>query len=181
MDGSPPDKAKPKQTPTERRARQRAANTGRAEKMHIARIADTAALPSAEPPRLNIGCSGWFYWDWKGGFYPTQMPTNQWFAHYADHFDTVEINASFYSWPTVAAVRKWAEPVRDRDFRFTVKVSELITHVRRFDDVRELILDFGYIADLLGPHMGCFLFQLPASFTYSPQRLDAIVRRCPAT
>ncbi|RYG98070.1 MAG: DUF72 domain-containing protein, partial [Alphaproteobacteria bacterium] len=56
-------------------------------------------LPGYDPPTLNIGCSGWFYWHLKGSFYPTQMSTKDWFAHYAAHFDTVELNAPFYSWP----------------------------------------------------------------------------------
>ncbi|RYY34991.1 DUF72 domain-containing protein, partial [archaeon] len=66
-----------------------------------------------------------------------------------------------------------AEP--SERFVYTVKVSELITHVERFEGVRDLVLDFGHIADLLGPRFGCFLFQLPPSFTYTPARLEAIV------
>ncbi|RVD58080.1 DUF72 domain-containing protein, partial [Mesorhizobium sp. M7A.F.Ca.ET.027.03.2.1] len=54
-----------------------------------------------------VGCSGWFYWKWRGNFYPVEMPTSEWFNRYAQQFDTVEINASFYSWPTVANVKSW--------------------------------------------------------------------------
>lgn len=56
-----------------------------------------------------------------------------------------------------------------------MKVCELIAHVRRFKGTKELIADFGYIADLLGPMMGCFLFQLPPSFHYTPGRLKSIL------
>jgi uncharacterized protein YecE (DUF72 family) len=103
------------------------------------------------------------------------MPTCDWFNHYADHFKTVELNAPFYSWPTPATVRGWIRQVGRRKFVYTVKASELITHVKRFAGTRTLIRDFGYIANLLGPRMGCFLFQLPPSFHYSGARLDRIL------
>lgn len=182
MDGNPVEK--PTLTPeekrakkAERRAKQRAANAMRAEKMHRARLADsdTGKPPSDRLPKLNIACSGWFYWDWKGLFYPSQMPTSDWFAHYAGHFPTVELNAPFYAWPTVNTVKTWLKQAANKDFIYTVKVCELITHIRQFEDVQGLIADFGYIADLLGERMGCFLFQFPASFRYSPDRLERIV------
>ena len=160
----------------ERRAKQRELNPLRAEKMHKARIeAGLARNDNDNLPALNIGCSGWFYWDWKGKFYPSQMPTSDWFAYYRSQFDTVELNAPFYAWPTVNTVKTWLKQIEDTDFVYTVKASELITHIRQFDDVKGLIEDFGYIADVLGPHMGCFLFQLPPSYHYSPERLDSIV------
>jgi uncharacterized protein YecE (DUF72 family) len=116
---------------------------------------------------FNVGCSGWFYWHWRRTFYPPALPTNQWFEHYAKYFKTVELNAPFYSWPTIAAVRAWVRQTGRGKFVFTVKASELITHVKRLTGTRPLIRDFGHIADLLGPKMGCFLFQLPPSFHYS--------------
>jgi uncharacterized protein YecE (DUF72 family) len=166
---------KPLSKRAERRAKQRAANPMRAEKMHKYRLEHPIAPVSAELPRLNIGCSGWFYWDWKGLFYPSQMPTSQWFPHYAETFDTVEINASFYSWPTVAGVKAWMKGLPQTPFVFTVKANELITHVRRFEDTAGLVEDFGYVADLLGEHMGCLLFQLPPSVKYDPELLRSIV------
>jgi uncharacterized protein YecE (DUF72 family) len=161
----------------ERRAKQRAANLGRAEKMRKARLADPDVNkpPSDNLPRLNIACSGWFYWDWKEKFYPSQLPTNAWFPYYADHFPTVELNAPFYSWPTINTVKTWLKQAEGKAFVYTVKVSELVTHVRQFEDVKDLIEDFGYIADVLGERMGCFLFQLPPSYHYSPEKLARIV------
>ena len=180
---------KPVLTLAERRARreakrekQRATNILRAAKMHEARLAWT---PSEEKPvelhtngsgmQIHVGCSGWFYWHWKGGFYPAEMPTSGWFSHYAAHFKTVELNAPFYGWPTVATVKEWVRQAGNRPFIFTVKASEMITHVKRFSRTATLVQDFGHIADLLGPHMGCFLFQLPPSFHYSPARLKGIL------
>ena len=165
-----------------RRLKQREANIGRAAKMHKARLeAGQPAAPSLATTRsvkeqeLHIGCSGWFYWHWRGNFYPDDLPTSEWFAHYMKSFSTVELNAPFYSWPTLATVRSWLEQAGRKKFVYTVKVSELITHVKRFKGTKELARDFGYIADLLGPYMGCLLFQLPPSYSYTPSRLKAIL------
>lgn len=129
--------------------------------------------------QFQIGCSGWFYWHWRGQFYPQELPTRDWFAHYAAHFETVELNAPFYSWPTVPTVRGWLRQAEK--VVYTVKVSELITHIKRFSGTRTLIRDFGHIADILGPRMGCFLFQLPPSFHYSSARLSRILLQLDST
>ncbi|MBC7784361.1 MAG: DUF72 domain-containing protein [Burkholderiales bacterium] len=167
-----------------RRAKQREDNVGRAAKMHLARLAFERQAPvqaAITPDRrdaqqtFHIGCSGWFYWHWRGQLYPEALPTNKWFAHYAKRFGTVELNAPFYSWPTVTTVQSWLRQIGRRRFDYTVKVSELITHVKRFSGTKTLVKDFGLIADLLGQRMGCFLFQLPPSFHYSPARLRSII------
>ena len=162
----------------ERLVKRREITVLRASKMHKARLAadeNGAARTVFDPPALNIGCSGWFYWHLKGSFYPTQMPTKDWFGHYAEHFRTVELNAPFYAWPTIRTVESWIKQVDGMDFVYTIKVSELITHIKKFEGTEILVQDFGYIADLLGPLMGCFLFQLPPSFHYTPERLHSIV------
>src|SRR5687768_16149415 len=161
----------------ERREKQRQANARRALKMRGARLASEAAQDPGphELPALNVGCSGWFYWHWRGVFYPQDLPTNKWFPHYARHFSTVELNAPFYSWPTTNAVKAWLQQAGTRDFAYTVKVCELITHVKRFRATKTLVKHFGFIADLLGKWMGCFLFQLPPSYHYSAVRLKAIL------
>ena len=161
----------------ERREKQRQANAGRALKMRAARL---AFEPAQEPgrqelPAFNVGCSGWFYWHWRGLFYPQDLPTNRWFAHYARHFSTVELNAPFYSWPTTNSVNAWLRQAGTRDVVYTVKACEMITHVKRFRGTKTLVKDFGFIADLLGKRMGCFLFQLPPSYHYSAARLKGIL------
>ena len=161
-----------------RRLKQREANAGRALKMRRARLASPQALDEvlpAELPSINVGCSGWFYWHWSGRFYPAEMSTKDWFEHYSGNFRTVELNAPFYSWPTLANVAGWQRQAGQRDFVYTVKVCELITHLKRFEDTKTLVEDFGYIADLLGSRMGCFLYQLPPSFRYTSPQLRSIV------
>lgn len=162
-----------------RRDKQRQDIIGRAAKMHAARLrmerASLAKSAAGLVSTAHVGCSGWFYWKWRGLFYPEDLPTNEWFRHYAKHLRSVEINASFYSWPTVANVNAWRRQPGTRDFVYTVKVCELITHIKRFRGTKTLIRDFGLIADILGDRMGCFLFQLPPSHHYTKARLTAIL------
>jgi uncharacterized protein YecE (DUF72 family) len=161
-----------------RREKQRAENVPRAAKMHAARLAtvsqreDTVSKLDAS---AYVGCSGWYYWKWRGKFYPEELPTGDWFSHYAKQFDTVEINASFYSWPTVANVKSWLRQSGTREFVYTIKVCELITHIKRFEGTETLVKDFGMIADILGERMGCFLFQLPPSYLFTEAKLSAIL------
>jgi uncharacterized protein YecE (DUF72 family) len=160
-----------------RREKQRSANILRAGKMHIARLkmeAKSRKKPPIPSKSFFVGCSGWRYWKWRDSFYEN-VPQPNWFEHYSAAFDTVEINASFYSWPTVANVQAWRRQSGDRRFIYTVKVCELITHIKKFKGTKTLIQDFGIIADILGERMGCFLFQLPPSFRYTKARLNSIV------
>ena len=162
-----------------RREKQRKDNIGRSAKMHAARLQMEVASPKTSASGLKasmfVGCSGWFYWKWRGLFYPEGLPTGEWFKHYASRLDTVEINASFYSWPTVANVKAWKRQAGKRNFVYTVKVCELITHTKKFKGTKTLVRDFGIIADLLGDRMGCFLFQLPPSFRYTKARLNLVL------
>ncbi|MDX2003412.1 MAG: DUF72 domain-containing protein [Chitinophagales bacterium] len=163
----------------ERREKQRQQNVVRAQQMHEQRVA--IKPPMMEPPSFKqqyfIGCSGWYYWHWKSIFYADTLPRDKWFDHYASRFRTVELNAPFYSWPTLATIKTWIKQAGRRHFTYTVKVNELITHTRRFEGTEELVKDFGLIADILGKRMGCFLFQLPPSFHYTAARLQNIVKQ----
>ena len=169
-----------------RREKQRAQNIVRAREMHEARLDYERQPPPREkaPPRtstaqqqLHVGCSGWFYWHWRDSFYPQGHPSTRWFEYYASRFRTVELNAPFYSWPTLATVKTWNRQAGRRRFTYAIKVNELITHTKRFTRTATLVKDFGLIADLLGPRFGCFLFQLPPSFQYSPAALARILRQ----
>ena len=165
-----------------KREKHRQASVERAAKMHVARLQHQELhdidTPVVKPRPYHVGCSGWFYWHWRDIFYPQEIPRTDWFRHYTENFDTVELNAPFYSWPTIATVKTWIKQADHSDrFVYTVKVSELITHVKQFAGTKELVRDFGFIADLLGPRFGCFLFQLPPSFTFTPARLRSIVNQ----
>jgi hypothetical protein len=90
------------------------------------------------------------------GFVLFRCAILNWFGHYLKHFDTVEINASFYSWPTVADVQAWRRQPGRKKFIYTVKVCELITHINKFKGTKTLVKDFGMIADILGDRRECF-------------------------
>lgn len=124
--------------------------------------------------RARIGCSGWYYRHWKGVVYPADLPSSQWLRHYQGAFDTVELNAPFYHWPRPATVQNWARQATP-GFQYSVKVNRRITHLKRFQGTQELVREFCQFADVLGGHMGCFLFQLPPSFRYTAARLRVIV------
>jgi uncharacterized protein YecE (DUF72 family) len=128
---------------------------------------------------IHVGCSGWFYWHWKGLFYPKDVPTHRWFRHYVTHFKTVELNAPFYSWPKVSTVKTWKRNAPE-DFRYAVKVNGIITHEKRMVRTKTLVKEFYSIAEILGPQMGCFLFQFPPSYRYTPARLKSIVSQLDA-
>ena len=166
-----------------RREKQREDNIKRAAKMHAARMKSETNIANPLPQfrqSVFVGCSGWRYWKWRDSFY-AGVPQNDWFGRYLKSFDTVEINASFYSWPTVAGVRAWRRQPGKKKFIYTVKVSEHITHIKKFKGTKTLVKDFGMIADVLGDRMGCFLFQLPSSYRYTRTRLNDIVSQLDPT
>ncbi|MFL6514865.1 MAG: DUF72 domain-containing protein [Chthoniobacterales bacterium] len=129
--------------------------------------------------KIHIGCSGWFYWHWRGIFYPEGNRTDSWFKHYVQNFDTVELNAPFYSWPKDATVKSWRRNAPE-DFRYSVKVNSLITHEKRLRRTKALIDKFCGIESILGAKLGCFLFQFPPSYRYTPSRLKSIINQLDA-
>jgi uncharacterized protein YecE (DUF72 family) len=85
---------------------------------------------------MRIGCSGWSYEHWRGVLYPRSGSTARWLEIYAQSFDTVEINATFYRLPTVKTVEGWARRTPE-DFLFAVKASRYMTHVKRLREIVE--------------------------------------------
>ena len=126
--------------------------------------------------QVHVGCSGWFYWHWRGIFYPDTKRTDSWFKHYTSTFNTVELNAPFYSWPKLTTVKGWRRNAPE-GFRYSVKVNRLITHEKRMVHTRMLVEEFCAIEKILGEKLGCFLFQFPPSYRYTPSRLASILRQ----
>jgi uncharacterized protein YecE (DUF72 family) len=88
----------------------------------------------------------------------------------------VELYAPFHKWPKIATVKGWRRNAPS-EFRYSVKVNQLITHEKRLKRTDRLIKDFYGIAETLGSHMGCFLFQFPPSYRYKPSRLKSLIRQ----
>ena len=121
---------------------------------------------------IHVGTSGWSYDHWKGCFYPEDLAKNRWFHFYAEHFNTVEINATFYRRFKDKTYHKWREQAPD-GFRYVLKVPRLISHRHYLNEVTELITDFSRSSQLLEDKLGLILLQLPAKMPYKPERLEA--------
>ena len=122
---------------------------------------------------VRIGCSGWNYRSWRERFYPKGVPPRRWLRHYAETFDTVEVNATFYRLTRPEVVENWIAET-PADFVFTIKGSRYLTHMKRLLD-REQGLERFYasISPLTGhPKMGPILWQLPPNFRRDLPRLE---------
>jgi uncharacterized protein YecE (DUF72 family) len=125
--------------------------------------------------RLRIGTSGWVYRHWKGAFYPADVPAKRWFEHYRTVFDTVELNTPFYHLPRPTAVARWRDETPP-DFAFAVKGSRFITHNKKLKDPHEPLERFFELMDGLDDKMAVVLWQLPPSWGFDAERLDAFLR-----
>jgi uncharacterized protein YecE (DUF72 family) len=123
----------------------------------------------------RLGTSGWSYSGWKGRFYPEDIPQKSWLSYYAQHFNTVEINMTFYRFPKPATLKTWREKV-PQDFTFTLKANRQITHSKRIKGVGSEVRYFYILADTLGDKLGCILFQLPPSITLDMDLLQEFLQ-----
>ncbi len=122
-----------------------------------------------------IGCSGFHYKDWKEVFYPSNIPQTKWFEYYCNHFNTLELNTTFYRFPRPEALRSWYNRSPE-NFKFSVKVPRLITHYKIFKDCESLLGDFyASVYENLHNKLGCILFQLPPRVPYSDEFLIRII------
>jgi uncharacterized protein YecE (DUF72 family) len=129
---------------------------------------------------VRVGTSGWQYADWKDAVYDGR-PQRLWLTAYAERFDTVEVNATFYRLPVATAVQRWVEQV-PRDFVFVVKASRYLTHVKRLREPAEPVARLMariqplVSAGVLGP----LLLQFPPDMAAAPDLLDATLAEFPA-
>ncbi len=119
---------------------------------------------------IHLGTSGWSYAHWVGPFYPDTVPQNQWLAYYARRLRSVEINNTFYHLPSPQAIASWRDATPTH-FVFAVKASRFITHVKRLLEPRQTLPPFFERVTHLQGKLGPILFQLPARFPFSPDRL----------
>lgn len=132
-------------------------------------------------PSIRVGCSGWQYRHWRGDFYPAELPQARWLEYYAERFDTVEINNTFYRLPEAATFGSWSRRV-PRRFVFAVKASRYLTHMKKLKDPEGPLDLFFSRAKRLGPAFGPVLYQLPPRWTAKPAtlgRFEALLEALP--
>ncbi len=129
--------------------------------------------------RAFIGTSGFSYKEWKGGFYPEDLPDKNMLAYYATRLAAVEINNTFYRMPKTELVSGWAAQVGD-GFRFVLKAPQRITHRERLEGSEQSLEWFLSAARVLGQKLGALMFQLPPFFKKDLPRLAAFVELLPA-
>jgi uncharacterized protein YecE (DUF72 family) len=129
---------------------------------------------------VRVGCSGWVYDDWRGRLYPEREPKRRWLELYAEHFDTVEVNSTFYRLARRDAVAGWVEQT-PHGFVFAVKASRYLTHVRRLVNINDGITRFYEPLEPLidGGRLGPVLWQLPENFRRDDERLHGWLELLP--
>jgi uncharacterized protein YecE (DUF72 family) len=125
---------------------------------------------------VHTGCSSYYNYQWTEIFYPKEIGRNKWFEYYCEHFDTYELNGTFYKFPTVRTLQTWYKKAPE-EFIFSLKVPKIITHIKKLDDCgAELEQFYSVIREGLSDKLGCVLFQLPPSFSYTEERLQMVLK-----
>jgi len=120
---------------------------------------------------LYIGTSGWQYTHWRRVFYPDKLPQREWLSYFAERFQTVEVNNTFYNLPEKSVFGQWRQNT-PADFIFALKMSRYLTHLKRLHDPGEPVQRFMERAAALGPKCGPILLQLPPSHRADIELLD---------
>jgi uncharacterized protein YecE (DUF72 family) len=128
------------------------------------------------PTTYHIGCSGFHYRDWKGVFYPPELPPRKWFEYYCTQFNTLELNVTFYKFPELKALETWYEK-SPPGYQFAVKAPRLVTHYKKFNaEAQPVLADFyAIIAEGLREKLGPVLFQLPPKAAYTEELMQRLL------
>lgn len=128
---------------------------------------------------IRVGCSGWHYKHWRGRFYPAALPVSRWLAYYMTHFDTVELNNTFYRLPQAPVFAAWRAQAR-RGFLYSLKASRYLTHMRKLIAPEQPLELFFERAAQLRSSLGPVLYQLPPHFDVNLPRLREFLTALPA-
>ncbi len=129
--------------------------------------------------RFRVGTSGYDYPHWEDGFYPDELSAEDRFGYYAERFDTVEINNTFYGLPEPSTFRDWRDRAPE-DFLYVLKFSRYGSHLKHLKDPESTIGNFLEAAGELGDTLGPILVQLPPFWNADPERLDQFLAAAPA-
>lgn len=127
---------------------------------------------------ISIGTSGWQYRSWKDRFYPPGTPQRAWLQHYVTRFPTVEVNNSFYMLPSEQTFEAW-RAAAPPGFRYAIKASRYITHIRRMRQAKDSVDLFWSRARSLGDRLGPVLFQFPPNLRADSALLAAFLHVLP--
>jgi uncharacterized protein YecE (DUF72 family) len=127
---------------------------------------------------IRVGCSGWAYKHWRGLFYPEGLPQKRWFERYAEEFDTVEINNSFYRLPPCETFARWRDQA-PAGFCYAVKANRFLTQAKKLLDCEEPMERMMAAVRCLGDRLGPMLYQLPPSLKLNLERLESFLRLVP--
>lgn len=125
---------------------------------------------------ILIGCSGYFYKDWREKFYPKKLPQKEWLPFYARFFNAVEINNTFYRFPEESMFERWKE-VTPENFRFTLKGSRFVTHMKKLISVEESLDKFYSVSSVLEDKLASILWQLPPNLKRNDERLEKFCKQ----
>jgi uncharacterized protein YecE (DUF72 family) len=112
---------------------------------------------------LYLGTIGWSYNFWKGKFYPNKTASKDYLAYYATQFNSVEVDSTFYRYPTKQTVENWKQQTPE-NFRFSLKFPQIITHIKMLKDCQYETDVFLDRISLLGEKLGVLLLQFPPNF-----------------
>ena len=127
---------------------------------------------------IHVGCSGWNYRHWRGLFYPGKLPVKDWFRFYAEQFDTVEINNSFYRLPKAETFDKWRDQAPP-GFIYAVKANRFLTQAKKLKDCADAVARMRAPVRHLGPTLGPILYQLPPNLRFNLPRLEEFLSLLP--
>jgi uncharacterized protein YecE (DUF72 family) len=128
--------------------------------------------------QLRIGTSGFHYKHWLGTFYPEKLSASKMFDFYMQHFDTVEINNTFYKLPKIEMLEGWRKAT-PKDFLFSVKASRFLTHNKKLKEPHHALENFLPRAEALGRKLGPILFQLPPKWRVNVERFAEFLEALP--
>ena len=122
---------------------------------------------------IYIGTSGFYYKEWVGEFYPPDLPKYKFFEYYQNYFNSLELNSTFYKFPTASSIKNLKRRIINKDFKISVKVNKAITHFKNYDKIDSFLETVSYLEN----NLGAILFQFPKSFKFDLENLEKLLER----
>ena len=124
----------------------------------------------------HIGTSGYYYKNWVGDFYPTDIPKYRYFEYYIKFFNSLELNSTFYRFLKISTIKNWKYKIKN-NFKLSIKANRIITHTKKLNCNKNYLNDFLETVNTLGNKLGVILFQLPPSLKYDLNKLEDFISK----